>query len=159
MFGSTEKTKIDHFREISSFIVNANPNGLTATQKKALTAISEKLSGSTFETLTDLVGALSKKSPTKRKPTPKKPAMDAAQLKSILANLDSHASDRSKFEAQVDHLNKVHSAPELKKIAASFAAGARPKTKAEAVRILKAERNDRERATAKAAEAGRARPW
>lgn len=159
MFGSTEKSKIDHFLEIASFIVKSDPNGLTVTQKKALSTIAEKLSKESLESSSDLLQALTKKRASTRSTKSKKPPMDPSLLKAILQKLDAVAADRSSFEETVDKLNKAHTAPELKKIVASFAAGARPKTKADAVRILKAERNDRERAKEKAAEAGRTTPW
>lgn len=159
MFGSTEKTKIDHFREIASYIVESNPNGLTVTQKKALAAIADKLEGDPIETLSGLVEKLTKKRAARKSTKPKKPPMDEKVLTAIIGSLRDIVMDRSAFESKVAELNKGHSAPEMKKIAASFAAGARPKTKADAVRILNAERNDQERAKQKAEEAGTSRPW
>jgi hypothetical protein len=164
MFGKNDKTKIDNFVETARYIVAADPNGLTATQKKALAVISDKLEDAKADTLPALLEALTKKKAPRRKAAPRKkapakPAMSSEALNRILSELNGLASSRPDFESKVDALNKKHSAPEMKKIAANFTAGARPKTKTEAVRILKAERNDRQRATEKANEAGRSTPW
>lgn len=160
MFGKNDKTKIDHFVEVADLILKAAPNGLTATQIKALHAISEKLATAETTSFAAMIGALTKKKAVaRRKPVAKKPAMSAATLEAIVSELENMVSNRSEFEAKIDQLNKAHSAPELKKITSVFVAGAKPKTKPEAVRILKAERNDRQRADAKANEAGKSRPW
>ena len=159
MFGQNEKTKIESFLEVSALIIKADLNGLTATQKKAISAISEKLSKPVPDSFSAMRDRLRKRPTSGKKAKPKKPPLDPATLASILSNLETLVRDRQKFEVQVAQLNKSHTAPELKKIAAAFAAGARASTKADAVRILKAERNDRERAAVKATEAGKARPW
>ncbi|MEP1142490.1 MAG: hypothetical protein ABJH52_02130 [Henriciella sp.] len=159
MFGPTEKVKIEGFLEILGKLAKANPTGLTATQKKALVAVSEKTSGNSVESFAALMAVLTKKKQPARKTKPKAPSMSAGAMAQIVSELETLSRNQSEFESKIDRLNKAHSAPELKKIASAFAAGARPKTKPEAVRILKAERNDRERAAVKAAEAGNARPW
>jgi len=159
MFGSNEKTKIDNFSEVAKLLTKEGATGLTATQKKVILAIAEKVTTQRPETYSALLELFSKKKAAPRKKAPKKAPMSATKLDAILSELSELSKDRSGFEAKVDALNRAHSAPELKKIAAGFAAGARPKTKPEAVRILKAERNDRSRASIKADEAGNARPW
>ncbi|MEL7113357.1 MAG: hypothetical protein AAGK93_10545, partial [Pseudomonadota bacterium] len=149
---------ISAFLDVAAFIEKAAPTGLTVTQKKALAAVASKLSGSDPVDYAGVKTALTK-TRAARKTKAKKPALDGEALSKIVSELTQAAKNRSVFEAKVDALNKAHSAPELKKITSAFAAGARPKTKADAMRILKAERNDRDRAAEKAEEAGRARPW
>ncbi|MAK61423.1 MAG: hypothetical protein CMK09_10620 [Ponticaulis sp.] len=164
MFGS-KKNDVEIFQKILAEIASDPPTGLTKTQVKALSDINAKLTdfkGSTISEVRTHLAKPAKKPRAAKKSSSastKKPPNSAELIKKLLDELVSLENDRTAFEARVDAIKKEYLASTLKGVTKEFAPGASPKTVADAVRILKAERNDRRRADQKAEEASKANPW
>lgn len=166
-----KKSDAEVFLEVLRYIASSSLEGLTKTQANALRAISEKLEANQFNTREDLVAFLNtpaKKARTSRaktsgsttKPTvSKKPPHSEGLAKSLCDELFALELNKEKFETKVDAIKAGYFASTLKAVANKFAPGASAKNTEDAVRILKAERNDRRRADQKSEQAAKANPW
>lgn len=80
-------------------------------------------------------------------------------VKEIQSSLAKLENDESAFVALVQKYAKKCGAKTLKEAAANYAAAGLPKTKSDAVKLLKSERANRLRTAKKIQESGNARPW
>jgi len=164
MFGKSEADQVRNFiagtQQLAKKTDSASPKRV-GTSLMYILERCEGFEGTTFDQLADHMTA-KKASSTKKRSAPRKaatPPASQSEINGIVSYLEVAAADPNRFKDVVDQYEKDLTAPVLKTVAAQFAHSSKPKTKGDAVRLLVAARNERERATKKAREASTSTPW
>lgn len=164
MFGKSEADQVRSFIDGTKQLAAKTGSGSPKRVSTSLAYILERCAGFEGTTFDQLATHLTSKSAsTAKKPTaPRKkaaPPISKSEIDGMVSYLEVAAVDPTRFKDVVDQYEKDCSAPVLKAVAAQFARSSKPKTKADAVRLLVAARNERDRAEKKAHEARKSTPW
>lgn len=138
MFGDTESSEIGAFLSVLERMVDAPPKSLAKTHVKSLQHILKRangFSGANYEAFCEHLAG-------KTKPR-KKPKLTKAQVQPLVDQLIIVEPVNEAFEATVRRLEAAHLAKTLVQLAKLYAPGMKPKTKTDALAVIRSERKDR----------------
>ncbi|WP_147372874.1 hypothetical protein [Henriciella mobilis] len=127
--------------------------------------ILERAKGFEGNKLDDLINFISSPPKPKSKSRSSQPSRStkrphtAALVEEIIEELKTAENDESAFDAVLKKFDKACTAKTIKSVASEYAASSIPKTKADAIELLRGERANRIRTERKMKESGQVTPW
>lgn len=163
MFDSSVSSKqfLQALQQLSVATQKSKPAALHNSVKRILSR-TEGFDGTKLEDLISYISNPPKSVRSKRATASRNPRIrphSSALTQEILSSLAAVENDEPAFSAIVQKYAKECGAKTLKEVAASYAAAGIPKTKPDAIKLLKSERANRLRTAKKIQESGAANPW
>lgn len=164
MAAITEIEEVEAFLKVARLIAIQTANETPKKVTDSLKYLVDRAAGFDGASIKSLSEHLTRKAPAKpRAGSASKSSgtvyFSESDLQGVVSLLEVASTDAYRFKDVVEQYNKDLSAAAMKAVAAAFARSPKPKTKADAVRLLVAARNERERANHKAKESETTKPW